>query len=326
MASILSINGNDSSDLIDIEVFIKTRELCKNVPESMQSKTEILQKSFRCFQENQDILKTSSVKSDTRNKWTRKTIQGNAVQPQPIQGSNIRPIIGLNRELSKEDRIKRDFMGFINKLTDANVKNISSYFNNNLYIEYIDIYIRLLWEAMLRSADFQHLYIQCLEEICKQVDNQNNFNYKLEAIWLLYKTDTKWIPVDELINDKNYDDFCDFVKWKKTAITYIQSFAKCIHKSWLSQNIYADLIDEFIGSIKNFLIDSPEGCKVIDALYDQLLIILEYTSKSQDEPVIIFISLQLNSSSTYRPSTRFKIYDIKEFLDRKSKYCVKLKN
>jgi hypothetical protein len=179
---------------------------------------------------------------------------------------------------------------------------------------------------MLRSEDFQHLYIECLEEICKNFENQPDFNYKLEAIWLLYKKDTKWIPIENLINEKDYDDFCDFVKWKKTAITSIQSFAKCIHKSWLSQTIYSDLINEFIDSIKTFLVDSPEGCKVIDALFDQLLIILEYTSKTEDDPVYVFISLQLNTTTTYRPSTRFKIYDIKEFLDRKSKYCVKSKN
>jgi hypothetical protein len=311
-------------DTIALAIFLKFREICKNIPESIKLKADTLQKSFTCFQENQDTRQHIS-KNDS--KWTRNNAQQRPSQPRSqLSTRTEKPFIGVSREISKEERIKRDFMGFINKLSEGNRKNISLYFENNLQISYIEIYVRLLWEAMLRSEDFQNLYIECLEEISKKCENQDEINTKLTDIWIIYVNDKKWLPIESLINEQDYDDFCDFVKWKKTSITYIQGFSKCIVKSWLTDTLYDDLLRELIDSIHIFFINSPEGCKVIDALLDQLLIVLEHTNKLQDEPVHIFIFSLEDNVPTFRPSTRFKIYDIKEFLNRKFKYCVKSKN
>jgi hypothetical protein len=333
--------------LIDVNVFQKFRETHVNPIEHIQEKADLLKKTFNCFQEIYDsrtlivgsknsehnhsvLLKNGNGSGETGGKWGKTKFSG--VQSQynrnvQIQ-SNVKPdklrIGTCGRELSKEDRMKRDFMSFVNRLSDGNRKNIPTYFKTNLQVEFIDTYIRLIWEAMLRTEDFQHLYIECLQEICMIVydNNRVDFMIKINDITSKYITDTQWIPSIELINEETYDDFCDFVKWKKTSITYIRGFAKFINKDWLYVSLYNDLSKNFIDSIHKYLSEIPEGCKVTDALLEQLLVLLEYTKGDQDKETIHYINDLHENAELYRPSTRFKIYDIHEFLERKIKYIV----
>ena len=335
--------------LIDIDVFIQFRESHTISLEYIQQKADNLQKTYLCFQENDNrnhnISYGSSDTYDTRSgKWPRNNnfSKNNITRSEKVK-------IGANgKELSKEDRMKREFMSFINRLSDNNRKNINTYFQTNLQIDFIDIYIRLVWEAMLRSENFQHLYIDCFEAIYTQAYNNNSnisidgqlvintatqsnkpelFKSKINLLSKTYFDNEKWIPNKELIEEEDYDDFCDFVKWKKTSITYIYGFSKFVNKDWLNVSLYTDLSTNLIDSLKKYLNEIPEGCKVSDALLDQLMILVEYTKTDQDKFISSYIKTLNDNAQQYRPSTRFKIYDIKEILDKKNKYIVKnLKN
>jgi hypothetical protein len=190
--------------------------------------------------------------------------------------------------------------------------------------------------------NFQSLYIECLNNIYNKLDtntivntntatntaiNDSNDNgnitsggfiSKIKLLFTTYYDNKTWLPSQELINEDNYDDFCDFVKWKKTSLTYIHAFSKFINNTWLDNEVYELLINKFIESIKHFLSQIPEGCKVTDALLEQVLVIIEYTSPLQDKVFVEYISLLNNDINNYRPSTRFKIYDIKEYLNNKT--------
>ena len=339
--------------IIDIDVFIQHRKQYITPIDSIQSKADNLHKTYLCFQENDTRNFNNSYGTQHNDsgdlkssRWVRNNISKN-VNVSLVRSEKVK--IGANgKELSKEDRMKREFMSFINRLSDNNRKNINTYFQTNLQIDFIDIYIRLVWEAMLRSENFQHLYIDCFEAIYTQAYNNNSnisidgqlvintatqsnkpelFKSKINLLSKTYFDNEKWIPNKELIEEEDYDDFCDFVKWKKTSITYIHGFSKFVNKDWLNVSLYTDLSTNLIDSLKKYLNEIPEGCKVSDALLDQLMILVEYTKTDQDKFISSYIKTLNDNAQQYRPSTRFKIYDIKEILDKKNKYIVKnLKN
>lgn len=334
--------------IIDYDVFIQFRKDYTSPIDTIQLKADNLHKTYLCFQENDSRHQygTTHESYDTKSsKWNRNNILKNSNIPL-VRSEKVK--IGANgKEISKEDRMKREFMSFINRLSDNNRKNINTYFQTNLQIDFIDIYIRLVWEAMLRSENFQHLYIDCFDAIYTQAYNNNSnitldgqllintsqynkpevFKTKINLLSKTYFDNEKWIPNKELIEEEDYDDFCDFVKWKKTSITYIHGFSKFINKDWISASLYTDLSNNLIDSLKKYLSEIPKGCKVTDALLDQLLILIEYTKTDQDNIINPYIKILNDNANIYRPSTRFKIYDIKEILDKKNKYIVKnLKN
>lgn len=339
--------------IIDIDVFFQFRE-SHNIPvEHIQQKADTLCKTYSCFHEKDSDIRGSgntgynSINSDLHDSKSGKWLRNNNFSRNTTFPSRSEKVkIGANgKELSKEDRMKREFMAFINRLSEGNRKNINTYFRTNLQTDFIDIYIRLVWEAMLRSENFQHLYIDCFDAIYTQAYNNNSnvaidgqivlnntplqnhnpeiFRSKINVLSKTYLDNESWIPSKELIEEEDYDDFCDFVKWKKTSITYIHGFSKFINKEWIDYSMFDDLSSKLMDSIKKYLNEIPEGCKVTDALLDQLLILVEYTKQDQDKTVSTYIKELHNEASKYRPSTRFKIYDIKDYLDKKNKYVVK---
>ena len=347
--------------LIDSDIFMQFRQTHTAPLDYIQLKADTLQKTFTCFQEVIDSRngggtpgnatgtngrnnEVSYESKGNNHRWGKNNafIRSNTLPRVSAKPDKLK-IGACGKEISKEDRMKREFMSFINRLSEGNRKNIPTYFQTNLQVDFIDIYFRLVWEAMLRSENFQHLYIDCFEAIYTQayketdtnvaIDGQvitnNNlqqpevFMSKINVLSKTYFDSEKWIPTDELINEQDYDDFCEFVKWKKTSITYIHGFSKFVNKSWLSTSLYEELSEKLITAIKKYLSEIPEGCKVTDALLEQLLILVEYTKLDQDKDINLFIKSLNDKCQQYRPSTRFKIYDIKEYLDRKVKFIVR---
>jgi len=301
---------------IDINVFLEIREKC-NIPlEHIQCKADTLLKTYACFQESNDthILVHPNThthirkNADYEKKWGSKIIKKNIDRPKIGAG---------NREISKDDHIKRDFMSFINKLSDNNLKNVATYFENTFQIDFIDVYIKLLWEAILRSEEYQYLYVECLNTIFTitlNLQKQNIFLEKIYNIWTEYYNNTRWLPSEELINEEDYDDFCEFVKWKKTSMTYIHGFSKFINQEWVSHSIYSILLNELLQSLNIYLNKNPQGCKVTDALLDQINVLIKYIKINYNEDIYNFIEDLNKNSSQYRPSTRFKVYDMIEYI------------
>jgi hypothetical protein len=166
--ALYSKKSDDQYIYIDIDVFVQFRKNHTVPINHIQSKADLLQNSYGCFQESTDTLNNSILTnsySDSKNKhsyssgnqkwgkntgsYTRSASSNKFV---PMNTDKVRSI--ERKELTKEDRTKREFMAFINKLSEGTRKNISTYCNKNLQPEFIEIYLRLLWEAMLRCEQF----------------------------------------------------------------------------------------------------------------------------------------------------------------------------
>jgi len=303
---------------ISLETFIKVRQDCIRALDNIQAKADTLQKAYTCFQEIIDAHTNVHTKRNTDydKKWD-KNIRKPADKNERVE----RHRIGGRGEISKEDHIKRDFLAFVNRLSDANRKNIQTYFENTFQIDFIDLYIKLLWEAMLRCGEYQAIYIDCFEAIFNLVtnaDKQNIFLTKIVQLWTKYYNEQKWLPSEELINEEDYDDFCDFVKWKKTSLTYIDGFSKFVLKEWLSVSVYRELLSELLKSIDLYLEKTPEGCKVTDALIEKISTLIKHIKIDYNEYICQYID-KLNANATnYRPSTRFKIYDLIDYMRNNS--------
>jgi hypothetical protein len=315
----------ENVEVISLDIFLHIRQLCTIARENIHLKAEFLRKTFHCFIESNESKTIPFYNS----KWTNKNNVHALKQTIAYRDKSKKPdkLRINNRDISKESQTRRDFMAFVNRLSDANLKLINTYFKTKFQFEFLDVYISILWDMMLRSTEFQHLYVECFVAIHDNIPNENTdlFTTKIEELWNNYNDKQIWIPSEELINEKDYDDFCDFVKWKKNSISYIHSFAKFVNKNWLPKDVYTTLGNNFIIATKDFMEKYPIGCKGSDALLDQLLILVEYTMKEYDISLSIFIKDLRDNGQIYRPSTRFKVYDVDEFLERKLKFFIKNK-
>jgi hypothetical protein len=97
-------------------------------------------------------------------------------------------------------------------------------------------------------------------------------------------------------------------------MTYIHGFSKIINIEWLSVSIYSILLKELLQSLNTYLNKNPQGCKVTDALLDQINTLIKYIKINFNEDIYNFIENLNTNSLQYRPSTRFKVYDIIEYI------------
>ena len=63
---------------------------------------------------------------------------------------------------------------------------------------------------------------------------------------------------------------------------------------------------------------TPEGCKVTDALIDQITTLIKYIKIDYNEYLCQYIDKLNENTKKYRPSTRFKVYDLIDYIRNNS--------
>lgn len=287
-------------------------EKYKNITDAgiFKEKSLYLQTNYKCFtSEMKEKIFTNYNKSKNNNTYNER--------PEKLK-------IG-GRDLSKETLIKKDFMSLLNRLSDQNKKQIINQFKTNIVVDFYKLYIRMTWAMILKFPEFQKLYLQLIGVLHEVMENKNLFIEEWILIISEYDTKKNWIPVDTILDDSDYDEFCDFQKWKKQAISATKCFKLLSNNNWISQKIVTNIAEKILEDCNNyFQKNNGIGCKIVDSILDQLIEICDIID---DKIIVDFINNWLNDNNiNLRSSTKFKLLDIKEKVEIKLSATYKVKH
>lgn len=261
-----------------------------------EKKAKYLVDTYKCFTESDKFVP---------NKWGHR-------KKQYEMKTSERPRIGV-KELSIESITRKEFMSLMNKLTLNNKNTILKSIKNIIRIEYTDLYIDIIWDLMQRASDFRNIYFEVLK-----LFPQENLVKKWSNIWDTYYVHRYWLPSDQILNDnEDYDEFCDFIKWKKRAIAAIYVWMMLYEKSII--DIIDILIKEIVDDCMCEFNKANYNTKKADSLLEQILILVNFTKTEKDDHIIELIKKWLPRADELKPSSRFKLYDINDHLQKKMK-------
>lgn len=239
---------------------------------------------------------------------------------------------------TKEEKAKREFFSLMNKLTHQNKAQVLKTVSDNHVATLSDtvepvsirMYVSIVWDMMLRNKDLQKLYIDVLHLFPEDLVLS-----ECNRLWSEYNDLHKWLPPETIsgsdIINSEYDEFCDFVKWKKHSIASVQGLFMLYVKDMIDDDVElmktlaTKLTTECTNQLstqENKHLDSMSTCAQIgNALLEQInaLVVSAKHEKSlsslTDRKEVISIVSKFSEhhkslADTYPPSVRFKIYDM----------------
>jgi len=271
--------------------------------EQFEKKAKYLIDTYKCFTESDKCVPP---------KWLKKKtveFKTNTVERKKIG----------TKELSIEAITRKEFLSLMNKLTLNNKQSILKNVASIIRKDYTSLYIDIIWDLMQRAPEFRTVYY----EVFKLLDNTILID-KWLSIWDTYYNNKNWIPCDEILNDnEDYDEFCDFVKWKKRALAAINIWIMLYEKNIIGIHIIELLIKEIVSDcsnqIEHYILNQNINIKKLDVLLEQILILINFTKTDQDDHFIELIKKWIPRADSLKPSTRFKLYDINDTLQGKMK-------
>jgi hypothetical protein len=261
------------------------------ISDNIVNKANDLINNYNCFVSNYDA----------RSLWEKKK----------IIASNKNKIINKSRphiiylDFSDDAKCKKEFISYLNKLTDVNkeiiynkIQNFISQVNKEIFNSLFDVLINFI------KSSNNNIYIDVLF-----LFDENYINENITKFYINYINDKEWLPNDILIEYKlifdedKYDTYCEYVKTKKITLSMIK--ALCVILKKISKlNIIEDIIINIFEDLDNYL--SKNNYKhIIELLLDELTIILDYIPKQ------IYINKIINIiNDNLDISTKFKIVNI----------------
>ena len=257
----------------------------------------LLKHQYKCFQKE-----SKESKRDTNNsRWASKSV---STTPQ-------RPAILARQALTPEAATRKAFLSLMNKLAD---KNKEAIFAQVAKLQpFIAIQTDIVWNICLESPSYQNLYMELLDILISKVDNgrelvSNTLKDKLSQ----YLQTTSYLP-PETVDCTEYDDFCDYVKWKKKSLATITLLITLESKGLLVA--MEQLTAKFVESCDNLLVlkNYDKADIVLDQLYQ---IYINKTTATVVDTITPLIQKWLPTTDAMKPSTRFKFYAFSEFQEK----------
>jgi hypothetical protein len=268
-----------------------------------------------------NLINTYKCFTDTSNNF-RERVNNKGKAFVPVVTERPEKIKIGSRELSREYLAKKEYMSLMNKLSDQNKKQINNMFKAIIREDCYKLYIEMTWDMMLRFPEFQKLYFDLIKILYDYFENKTDFINIWMTIINDYESLKKWIPSDDILDDKDYDEFCDFQKWKKRAVASLSAIKLLSIKEWIPIHIIKNISDKLLNTCKEYLkISNGIGCKVLDSLLDQLIIVYD---NIEDKLIVDFINESLMDVNI-RSSSKFKLLDIKEKVEIKLSTTYKVK-
>ena len=285
---------NVNNDIIKIDILLfreKLNELEKeeilDISENIKRKYNELIKNYNCF----------NTKYDPKSVWEKKKYKTRTLL---LNNKNklYTFTIGTN------DNNRKSFIGLLNKITDNNKNTILN--NINIILEN-NKNITELFKIIFNYIDkkYEYIYILILKEFEKK-EEDIIYNYIYE-----YINNKLWLPYDfilknNILDDKLYDEYCLYIKWKIKQLNYIKTFEYIMRENKdkyikLYNILCNNLHDEF-----NKYLNSNIYRYILDYILELFQILLNNDYKDND----IINNLKELDITNLDNSTKFLIYNI----------------
>ena len=262
------------------------------ISDNIVTKANELITTYNCFVSNYDA----------RSLWEKKKIMAS----NKIKTPKARPHI-IYIDFSDDAKCKKEFISYLNKLTDVNkdtiYSKISSFItqvNSDTLTSLFDVLINFI------KSSNNSIYIDVLYLFEPSYIETNIHNY-----YINYLAEKEWLPAliinnyKSIFGEENYDTYCEYVKLKKSTISMIKALC-IILKNINKISIIEEIIEKIFIDLDIYII-TTDFKHVIELLLDELTIILDFIPKQKYIDKITNID-----SSLLDISTKFKITNIKE--------------
>ena len=211
-------------------------------------------------------------------------------------------------DFTDKSKIKREFISFLNKLTESKkddifikIKDIIKHNNDDE-----ELFI-ILYNFIIKSeATNLNLYLNIFGFLNKEMVHKNT-----ELYWNNFIENKEWIPMsyileNDLMTGKEdsdiYNLYCDYVKWKKKNNTTINILILLIADNIKIENLLNTIYKYLIEYIN---ISERRYRHIIDILLEDIIIIMSY-NKNND----IINKFKNMDLSILENSSKFLIYNI----------------
>jgi len=286
------LNDNDIIT-IDVSIFQKQLGSFNNLnisPSSLKKKQE-LESSYSCFLSNHENKITEWIeKKHHQNKYWKD--HKHYVTPKPNNRLHILP-----SNFTEEDKSKKKFTGFLNKLTESNSSTIIPQIQQEISnSSQKDVLYKIIWNFIEKSSEKK--YIQLLNYYDKEY---NMIHFKK------YISDNEWYPSEYILNknilnlsENEYDIYCQYVKWKKQQINILKGWCSFWDKK---ENIehFETLTGNIVNFLESILINiSKEKKHLADYCLEYLFVIMNHNKYEKYSERLHQIPLSnLESSSKF---------------------------
>lgn len=290
--------NNDLEDLgiikVKYNIFQKTFETFNSsISENIINKANELVDNYNCFSNNYDA----------RSLWEKKKI---IAQNKSIKSQKPRHHI-INIDFSDKAKCKKEFISYLNKLTDLNKDVI--YSKISAFIKELDGEILTsLFDILINfmKSSNNNIYVDVL-----YLFEQSYIDDNISKYYLKYIDNKEWLPIKIIeeykfiFDENNYDEYCEYVKIKKSSLSLLKALS-LILKKLDKTNIIEIIINNIFEDLYIYM-NKKEYKHIIELLLDELSIILDYIPKQE------FINKISNIDvSNLDTSTKFKITYILE--------------
>jgi len=208
-------------------------------------------------------------------------------------------------DFSDDAKCKKEFISYLNKLTDVNKETIYnkistfiSQVNKDIFNSLFDVLINFI------KSSNNIIYIDVL-----YLFEENYINENITKFYNNYIDKKEWLPEKLLIEYKlifdedKYDTYCEYIKIKKRTLSMIK--ALCIILKKLSKLNIIDTIINNIFNELNLYLNKLNYKHIIELLLDELTIIIDFIPKQ-----IYINNISSILCNDLDNSTKFKISNI----------------
>ena len=247
------------------------------------------------------IAKLVNVNGQSAHKWRRRNNQSNSNNSNNSHNSNNSQIQVVERKpIQSVAGPRKELLSMMNKLTTTNVDSILKRVSLiNVSESHFREYVDVVWDLMQRQPDYQPLYIRVLRSLGTKEQTAVTVCALYDEWNALRDEGTIECPTS---SSEEYDEFCEYMKWKKRKIASATAWLRMIVDGLLCTSTLLEYIS-------TFLLRPPTECAVEQLIaMSQLLSPMQRRSLGPQlkEPMEKWATAQL--SDRYR----FKLMDLQE--------------
>jgi hypothetical protein len=319
---------------IPFDVFLRTKAAVDTISHNIQQKRDWLNTTFKCFSEQPSSVYSGDSKPHTSQKWKSNASNGahgqhghghgqghanrygnnSRVRKSHCVGSARlveRPRIGGPKDANEHSQIKREFTSVMNKMTSANSAKLVCALRTVMKHEYVDVYVPVVWDMMMRSLDHQQCYIEVLRIV--------ECSTQLNDIFDDYVDKQRWLPDANAVPTTEYDEFCDFIKWKKRSVLFVHGMFALEQNDMVDRVRREGLITMILNDVQSMLDMSPQPTCLLhiqttNALLEQVMSMIVCSPDTHHVLRSLFLRYHSSGLHAYAPMIRFKIQDVVEKL------------
>ena len=230
------------------------------ISDNIANKANELINNYNCFVSNYDA----------RSLWEKKKI----IASNKIANNKTRPHI-IYVDFSDEAKCKKEFISYLNKLTDVNKETIYNKISNFI-TQLNDDIKKLLFDVLINfiKTSNNNIYIDVLYLFDADYIETNIINF-----YNNYLDNSEWLPKEiniiykNIFNEEFYDTYCEYVKIKKNTLSMIK--ALCIILKKLNKIEIIETIMDYIIKDLNIYLSKIDYKHITELLLDEILIIID---------------------------------------------------